>query len=86
MGKNNTEMPSYTGATLKMSQNGIIDCFINESFFHTISDIKARKIPGTHSNGWRMSAHRFLKFWFNIDKTKRGPGNWVDTTNSIKRV
>ena len=55
-------------------------------FFYSISDIKARKIPGTHSNGCRMSAHRFLKFWFNIDKTQSGPGNWVDTTNSIKRV
>ena len=23
-----------------------------------------------------MSDHRFLKFWFDIDKTKRGPGYW----------
>ena len=23
-----------------------------------------------------MSDHRFLKFWFDIDNTKRGPGYW----------
>ena len=50
--------------------------FINEPFFYSILDIKARNITGTHSNGCRMSDHRFLKSWFNIDKTKRGPGSW----------
>ena len=47
---------------------------IIESFLNTLSDIKARKIPRTHSNGCRKSDHRFLKFWFDIDKTKKGPG------------
>ena len=53
-------MPGYTWCDAKNEPKSRVDyVFINESFFYSISDIKARKIPGTHSNGCRMSDHRF---------------------------
>ena len=45
--------------------------FINISLCS--AKLVVRKIPGTHSNGSRMSDHRFLNFTFNISKTNKGP-------------
>ena len=67
----------YTWCDAKNDPKSRIDyVFINNSFCYTLDDIIIRKIPGTHSNGSRMTDHRYLKFIFAIDKTKRGPGYW----------
>ena len=49
---------------------------INKTFHYEVRNIVVRKIPGTHSNGSRMSDHRFLNFTFNISKTNKGLGYW----------
>ena len=46
--------------------------FINISLCS--AKLVVRKIPGTQSNGSRISDHRFLNFTFNISKTDKGPG------------
>ena len=67
-------MPGHTWCDAKNEPESRIDyVFFNESLVYTISYIKARIIPGTHSKGCRMSDHIFLKFWINYDKTKRSP-------------
>lgn len=48
----------------------------NNSFYYIPKDFKVGKIPGTHSNGTRMTDHRFLKLYYDIDKTKKEPGYW----------
>ena len=45
--------------------------FINKTFHYVVRNIVVMKIPGTHSNGSRMSDHRFLNFTFST--TNKGP-------------
>ena len=50
--------------------------FISKDFVYDIDKILIRRIPGTHSNGTRMSDHRLLKFILKISENTRGPGYW----------
>lgn len=75
--KLNPEMAGFTWCDAKNDSKSRIDyVFINTSFHYELRSIKVGKIPGTHSNGNRVSDHRFLKFLCGIDKTKREPGYW----------
>ena len=49
---------------------------MSKNFVFDFENIIVRRIPGTHSNGKRMSDHRVLKFRFNISCNKRGSGYW----------
>ena len=46
--------------------------FISKDFIYDIDKILIRRIPGTHSNGTRMSDHRLLKFILKISENTRG--------------
>lgn len=75
--KLNPEMAGFIWCDAKNDPKSRIDnVFINTSFHYELTRVKVGKIPGTHSNGNRMRDHRFLKFLYDIDKTKRGPGCW----------
>lgn len=75
--KLNQEMTGFTWCDAKNDPKSRIDqVFINTSFHYKLTSIKNGKIPGTHSNGSRMSDPRFLKNFYDIDKTKRRPGYW----------
>lgn len=50
--------------------------FVNNDLLNQFRNILIRKIPGTHSNGTRMSDHRALKFELNIYNNQRGKGYW----------
>ena len=74
----------------------IIDCvFLTENFIYNLDKIIIRRIPGTHSNGYRLSDHGALKFSFKLCDNKRGSGYWklntsffenADYINGIKDV
>ena len=44
--------------------------------FQNFSCMMLEVIPGTHSNGTRMSDHRCLSLRILLNKNERGPGYW----------
>ena len=50
--------------------------FISKLFMYDVRSIIIRRIPGTHSNGTRMSDHRCLSLRILLNKNERGPGYW----------
>lgn len=59
--KLNPEMADFTWCDAKNDLKSRIDyVFINTSFHYELKSIKVGKIPETHSNGNRMSDHRFF--------------------------
>lgn len=50
--------------------------FINNLFYYILIDFKVGKILGIYLNGIWMIDYRFLKFYYDIDKIKKGFGYW----------
>ena len=52
--------------------------FLSNNFVYDVKQIIVRKIPGTHSNGCRLSDHRALK------KNQKGTGYWKLNTSYLE--
>ena len=50
--------------------------FLSNEFMYKMDKILIRRVPGTHSNGTRMTDHRLLKLYIVVSEDKRGPGYW----------
>ena len=50
--------------------------YLSNDSMYKLEKILVRRVPGTHSNGIRMTDHRLLKFCLIINDSKRGPGYW----------
>ena len=50
--------------------------FLSNEFMYKMDKILIRRVPGTHSNGTRMTDHRLLKLFIVVSEDKRGPGYW----------
>ena len=57
---------------------------MTENFINKLDKIIIRRIPGTHSNGSRLSDHRALKFSFKLCDNKRGSGYWKLNTSFLE--
>ena len=65
----------YTSCDANDEPKSRIDyVLINTKFYYIVRNIVVRKIPRTHSNGFRMSDHRFINFTLNTSQTYKGPG------------
>ena len=58
--------------------------FLSENFVYGVKQIIVRKIPGTHSNGCRLSDHRALKCTFYLSKNEKGTGYWKLNTSYLE--
>ena len=74
------DIAGYTWCDASNTPKSRIDfIFISKYFIYDIGNISyiiVRRIPGTHSNGSRMSDHRLLKLFIKISENNRGPGYW----------
>ena len=71
------DIAGYTWCDASNTPKSRIDfVFISKYFTYDIGNIIVRRIPGTHSNGSRMSDHRLLKVFIKISENNRGPGYW----------
>ena len=50
--------------------------FLSNDILYQLDKVLIRRVPGTHSNGVRMTDHRCLKFYIVISENKRGQGYW----------
>ena len=61
--------------------------FLSKDFIYDVKQIIVRKIPGTHSNGSRMSDHRALKCTFYLSHNEKGSGYWkLNTSYLVKDI
>ena len=79
------DLQGYTWCDASNTPKSRIDfVFISKDFVYDIDKILIRRIPGTHSNGTRMSDHRLLKFILKISENTRGPGYWKLNVSHIE--
>ena len=77
--------PGYTWCDGTNTPKSRIDyIFISCSFSYIVSNIILRNIPGTHSNGVRMSDHKCMKVVFDTCSNIRGPGYWKFNTSLLE--
>jgi L-cysteine desulfidase len=57
---------------------------LSNSFCYQCENVKLQHIPGSHSNGTRMSDHKSLIFSFIVNENLRGPGYWKFNTSLIE--
>ena len=50
--------------------------FLSNDFMYKMDKVLIRRVPGTQSNGTRMTDHRLLKLFIITSEDKRGPGYW----------
>ena len=50
--------------------------FLSNDFMYKMDKVLIRRVPGTHSNGTRMTDHRILKLFIITSEDKCGPGYW----------
>ena len=60
--------------------------FLSKDFIYDVKQIIVRKIPGTHSNGSRMSDHRALKCTFYLSHNEKGSGYWKLNTSYLDNI
>ena len=58
--------------------------FLSNNFVYEMDKIIIRRIPGTHSNGSRLSDHRALRFSFKLCNNKIGSGYWKLNTSFLQ--
>ena len=67
----------YTWCNVNFLPTSRIDyVFFSNDYMYKLEKILVKRVPGTHSNGMRMTDHRLLKFCLIIYDSKRGPGYW----------
>ena len=73
------------GLMLLIYQKSRIDyIFLSKNFVYDVKQIIVRTIPGTHSNGCRLSDHRALKCTFYLSKNEKGTGYWKLNTSYLE--
>lgn len=73
------------GVMQRMTLKAELITYLLITFYYIPTDFKVGKIPGTHSYGTRMTNHRFLKLYHDIDKTKKGPGYWTLNVSFLEK-
>ena len=49
-----------------------------------IQKIRVQHVPGTHSHGTRLTDHRAVKLFININENQRGPNYWKLNTSLLE--
>ena len=59
--------------------------FLSKYLYLKAKNISVRKIPGTHSNGTRMSDHKAIRFNVKLHENERGTGYWKLNTSLLEK-
>ena len=83
--KINWKKPGFTWCNADNTPVSRIDyIFISDLILSKVEKINVKQVPGTHSDGIRLSDHRAINIKIDINENKRGPGYWKLNTSLLK--